>query len=137
MAPAALPPDDVHAGLGRREEHIGRLLRLLADEPVRVRGDRQLRRVVAGLGRRFLVQLHERGKLGRPAADDGQHQRQAKQSGANDGLGVASAADPYRQRFLHRARVHAEVTDRGAMFALPVDLLRFADLQEQVQLLVE
>ncbi|CDN44391.1 hypothetical protein BN871_EU_00060 [Paenibacillus sp. P22] len=135
--PAAFFADGAHLRLVMREESIGGSLRRIADEAVRVRGDPQLREIMAGLGGGAAIEINQRGESFRHAADDRENDGQAEHACANGGFRVAPGSDPDRQRLLHRPRVHALVVDGRAMAAWPAHFFRLPDVQQQLQLLVE
>ena len=58
-------------------------------------------------------------------------------AGADRRLGRAADGDPDRQRILQRPRVDAAAVERRAVRARPRDALALAQLQQQLELLVE
>ena len=133
--PASLPSDLGHHRVELRPGRIGRLLRGVRDEPVRV--DAQGRSCVPGLEGSAPVDLGERGEPLRHPADDRERHREAERPGAGSGSGVASDRDPDRERVLRRPRVDARVVEWCAKAAGPGDVLRLAEAEQQVELLGE
>ena len=89
------------------------------------------------LERGAAVDLGERCEALGHAADDRERHRQAERSGARRRGRVAADRDPDRQRILERPRVDAGAVERRAMAPGPGDVLRLAQLQQQLELLDE
>ncbi|MNW54446.1 hypothetical protein D3C74_320470 [compost metagenome] len=70
VAPAAFPSDHVHSRLCRGEELLHRHVIAVANEAMRMGGDRQLRDVMPSLCSGLLVDLDKWGKLSRAPADN-------------------------------------------------------------------
>ena len=90
--------DPVHDFGHRREELVGRGLRVLGDEAVRVDAEPEHRRIVAGAAPGLAVELDERRESLGHAADDRQRHRQTERAGADGGLRRAADRDPHRKR---------------------------------------
>ena len=110
--PTALAADPVHhrqVGLGEGAVRVGLGC---ADEGVGVNRDAGAGRVVTCRGERLAVQVNERRKPFRAAADDRDRERQAETAGAHNGLRRPTDGDPHRKRILHGARPHDRVLQR-------------------------
>src|SRR4029079_16373837 len=86
---------------------------------------------------RFAVEIDERDEPPRLTADDRERERQPEPAGADHRLRVATDGDPHRKRILEGARVYRKTCYRSAMRSAPGDALGFADLEEQLELLLE
>ena len=133
--PAALAADPVHHRRHRRERLVQRLLRGLGDVAVRVDAQRGLG-IVPGPARRPPVDLRERRKPLRHAADDRQRHRQSEQPRARGRVRIAADRDPDGDLPL-RARVHGHPVERRPVLPGPGDALVLAQAQQQLELLRE
>ena len=91
----------------------------------------------AGAAARLAIELGQRRKSRRFAADDRNRQRQAEGAGARGRLRRAAGGDPDRQGLLPRARIDALALERRAMQALPRDVWLIANLKQEIELLRE
>src|SRR5438093_740492 len=73
----------------------------------------------------------------RLAADDRHHERKAEQTRAHERRGRPAHADPDRERVLERARIHPLAAECRAELTRPLGLLLIADLEQQLELLLE
>ena len=92
---------------------------------------------VAGLFACFAIEVDERAKAVGFAADDGDHERKAEDAGADEGFGCAAYSQPDGKGVLQGAREDALAGERSTVFAGPVDVVRFAQSEEEVQLFCE
>src|ERR1700733_6768853 len=85
----------------------------------------------------FAVEIDEGAEAAVLAADDGDHEGETQEAGAGEGRRGATDADPNGQWVLQWARIDALAGEGGAMLAGPVDVVAFADLEEEVELFGE
>ena len=94
--PAALLADICHRFRVPGEEGVGSLLRGLADIALHMDADLELIRGMPVLPAGFSVEIDQRPKSARLAADDRHHQRKSERAGARERLRRAADAKPDR-----------------------------------------
>ncbi len=101
--------------------------------------DRDVERggIVSGALAGFAIQLNERAEAMWLAADDGDGERKAERSGADEGCGRSADAEANRQLRLQGTRPNALSSQLGAVLAGPVDMDLLAQRQQKVELLGE
>src|SRR5438270_9884346 len=135
--PAALFAD-LGEGVGVAwEEVVCGLLVGVGDVAEGVNADFESLGGVAGAFAGFSVEVDEGSEAVGLAADDGDHERQAEDAGAYEGLRRAAYSQPDGERVLQRARVDALAGERGAVLAGPVDVGGFAEGEEGDELFGE
>ena len=94
--PPALLADIRHRLRVTGEEGVGRLLRGVADIAEHVEADSELIRGMPVLPAGFSVEIDQRPKSARLAANDRHHQRESERAGARERLRRAADAEPDR-----------------------------------------
>ena len=115
------------------EEILGGLLGGVSQKTDGVEADGEFIGGMAGAFADFAIEIDERAKSFRFAADDGDGERKSEDAGAREGFGRTADADPDGQRILQRTRIDGLARERRAMFAGPRDVRIFADGQEQLE----
>src|SRR5580704_19474096 len=121
----------------RTEERVDCGFGGVGEEAMAIDPDQQLLGRDAGAAARLAVELGQRPKSRRLAADDRDRQGQAERAGARDRLRRAAGRDPDRQRPLQRARIDALALERRAMTTFPRDLGLGANLKQEIELFRE
>src|ERR1700760_3190038 len=86
---------------------------------------------------RLAIEINERAKTLRFAADDGNHERESERAGTRERLRRTPYAQPDGQGILQRPGIDALAGKGRAVLSRPVDMGVFANLEKQVELFCE
>ncbi|EGE58611.1 hypothetical protein RHECNPAF_2940051 [Rhizobium etli CNPAF512] len=135
--PAPFPAGLRHHLLPARKEGIPRSVIRIADEAHCVHTDLLFCRRMAGCRPGVSIEIDERPETFEMAADDGDHQRQAECAGAGEGFGRSADTKPDGQPILMRTRINPFAIERWAEAALPFDMRRLVELEQEIELFDE
>src|SRR6266567_1853506 len=117
---------DASNGLGvTAEKIIDRLLRGFGDVTQGMNADSKLVGRMSRTPATFAIDVNERAKSPRLAANDRDHQRQSERPGAGERFRRSADAEPDGQGILQRARINALTGERRPVFAGPMNEFGF------------
>src|SRR5258708_5979594 len=89
---------------------------------------------MSGLFSRFSVKINQWTEAMRFAADNSNHQWQAKHTGTNERFGCTSYAQPNRKWLLYRSWIYPLTFKRWPKFARPMNKLMLHNIKQQIEL---